>query len=436
MNSTSEGSWSSELNRILSTHQSIDNIKLHNVEFEPCSHNEQLIIHHSSEIRECHFSNNANHLRDTAQFIQFVMQLTDQLDPNHLKVLRVMNNKLHTHVLPCSRTFSKLKLLHLRMNSIQSLPEDFWITIPNIQQVDLSYNSISNLPPINDGYDLSKLRILNLSYNKLSKLSNKFCNKLFPYLIENNNECSELRELNLSYNNLKSLPNVLLKQEFRNKSLQQQSRQCNLQRLDLSMNRIEQMLPMKLLENMGQLGVSTIDLRFNLLDTDQVPINKIPYQIKHMLVGLEDTLPVEILPGIYVGGKLAAKNYPLLKHKGIEYILNVAHKESDSHFPDIFKQVVVLSALDSDDQDMSQYFDMAHDMINKALQESSGILVHCIAGQSRSVCLVLSYLMKYHNMSFNDAMDYVKTRRHTAQPNMSFQIQLMEYEAQLTQDNK
>lgn len=49
--------------------------------------------------------------------------------------------------------------------------------------------------------------------------------------------------------------------------------------------------------------------------------------------------------------------------------------------------------------DLSKYFNRSIDFIASSLKETN-ILVHCMAGVSRSVTLVLAYLMKHHNMTY------------------------------------
>ena len=56
------------------------------------------------------------------------------------------------------------------------------------------------------------------------------------------------------------------------------------------------------------------------------------------------------------------------------------------------------------------------------------VLVHCMAGISRSVSLVIYYLMKKYGMTFEEAWSLVKQKRSIANPNMSFQRQLEGYQ--------
>ena len=43
-----------------------------------------------------------------------------------------------------------------------------------------------------------------------------------------------------------------------------------------------------------------------------------------------------------------------------------------------------------------------------------------MAGQSRSASMVLAYLMKKREMSFSDALDFVKVKRPSVSPNPGF----------------
>lgn len=56
-------------------------------------------------------------------------------------------------------------------------------------------------------------------------------------------------------------------------------------------------------------------------------------------------------------------------------------------------------AEDHDGFDISAHLNRAADFIHNSLQNTN-IMVHCLAGVSRSVSLVLAYLIKYRGMSY------------------------------------
>jgi hypothetical protein len=47
-------------------------------------------------------------------------------------------------------------------------------------------------------------------------------------------------------------------------------------------------------------------------------------------------------------------------------------------------------------------------------EDGKKVLVHCAAGMQRSCAIVAFYLMKYYNMSLNDAMAYIRQQRPVA----------------------
>jgi len=54
-------------------------------------------------------------------------------------------------------------------------------------------------------------------------------------------------------------------------------------------------------------------------------------------------------------------------------------------------------------------------------------LVHCFAGHSRSASFVIAYLMKYYEMTYDDALEFVQKKRETVSPNDGFVTQLRSY---------
>ena len=77
------------------------------------------------------------------------------------------------------------------------------------------------------------------------------------------------------------------------------------------------------------------------------------------------------------------------------------------------------------------YFDLIADKIQQVHRGGGKILVYCRAGQSRSATLCIAYFMKYHNMSYEQAFQFVKYRRPIIHPNLGFVHQLKDYEKKL-----
>jgi len=73
----------------------------------------------------------------------------------------------------------------------------------------------------------------------------------------------------------------------------------------------------------------------------------------------------------------------------------------------------------------------AADFIHAALGSRGGVLVHCMAGVSRSVSMVLCFLMLKRDVRLVDALAHVKQRRPIACPNDGFARQLAELDSEL-----
>ena len=136
--------------------------------------------------------------------------------------------------------------------------------------------------------------------------------------------------------------------------------------------------------------------------------------------------------GIYIGSEFDAKNLDGLKSERIEYIVNVT-----SHVPLYHSEQMHYCHLPADDtqkQNLLVYFDQAHGFIQQAIENNNRVLVHCVAGISRSPVIVISFLMRYAQMSMNDAYELVKRKRSIIAPNLNFMGQLLQYEKKLREE--
>ena len=80
---------------------------------------------------------------------------------------------------------------------------------------------------------------------------------------------------------------------------------------------------------------------------------------------------------------------------------------------------------------LDNHFDRIADLIHQVHRNNGKVLVHCVAGVSRSATLCIAYLMKYHNMSLFDAHHKVWEARKIVRPNPGFWKQLIAYEKKL-----
>ncbi|CUS23993.1 LAQU0S13e00892g1_1 [Lachancea quebecensis] len=66
-------------------------------------------------------------------------------------------------------------------------------------------------------------------------------------------------------------------------------------------------------------------------------------------------------------------------------------------------------------------------IIHQAALARKRVLVHCQCGVSRSASLIVAYIMRYQNLSLNDAYNKLKSVAKDISPNMSLIFQLMEW---------
>ncbi|KAM1086862.1 hypothetical protein EV1_012484 [Malus domestica] len=143
----------------------------------------------------------------------------------------------------------------------------------------------------------------------------------------------------------------------------------------------------------------------------------------------EDNVPCQIEEGLFLGSIGAANNKDELKNLNITHILTVANSLAPAYPNDFVYKVI--NVPDRVCTDLKQHFDECINYIDEATRSGGGVLVHCFVGRSRSVTIIVAYLMKKHGMSISQALEHVKSRRPQASPNAGFISQLESFERSL-----
>ncbi|XP_071717002.1 dual specificity protein phosphatase 1-like [Rutidosis leptorrhynchoides] len=142
----------------------------------------------------------------------------------------------------------------------------------------------------------------------------------------------------------------------------------------------------------------------------------------------DDIVPAKIEEGLYLGSVGAAKNKSILKSLNVTHVLTVASSLPPAHPIDFTYKIVDVT--DKRDVNIAQFFDECFSFIDEA-RRTGGVLVHCFLGKSRSVTIVVAYLMKKHGLSLSETLKFVKSKRDVAAPNSGFMLQLQNYEKSL-----
>ncbi|XP_005937297.1 dual specificity protein phosphatase 22-B isoform X1 [Haplochromis burtoni] len=87
-----------------------------------------------------------------------------------------------------------------------------------------------------------------------------------------------------------------------------------------------------------------------------------------------------------------------------------------------------ISAADHSKQNLIQYFRDSIMFIHESRLKGEGCLVHCMAGVSRSVTLVVAYIMTVTGHGWVESLAAVRSVRPCAGPNLGFLRQLEEFE--------
>jgi len=169
----------------------------------------------------------------------------------------------------------------------------------------------------------------------------------------------------------------------------------------------------------------------------------------------------EIVPGLLVGNMTSIPKIDMFLEghatdESIVTILTVLSNQNlvrlATDFTDklrsrnIFRRVnhIVISLRDSTDADLLGVLPETKNEIDTALDVSGSskprrfCLVHCAKGESRSVSIVVAYLMvsfpDRFNSSFDKALNHVKKIYPRAQPNIGFALALRRYERELKEE--
>ncbi|KHN17466.1 Dual specificity protein phosphatase 1 [Glycine soja] len=143
--------------------------------------------------------------------------------------------------------------------------------------------------------------------------------------------------------------------------------------------------------------------------------------------------PSAVTSSLFIGGALAARSVYTLQYLGITNILCLCTNEigqSETQYPDLF-EYKNFSVCDSDDYNISSIFEEACDLIDFVEQTGQKVLVHCFEGRSRSVTLVLAYLMLRKKYTLSQAWQALKRVHRRAQPNDGFAKILLELDQKL-----
>ena len=147
----------------------------------------------------------------------------------------------------------------------------------------------------------------------------------------------------------------------------------------------------------------------------------------------------KITDAIYVGNMSTGTNLAFLKRLGVTHVVSALSCFDPPH-PNEFKYLHICCH-DWEFEPISLRFNESNVFIQNAIDQGGKVYIHCMSGISRSVTLVMAYLVTWfalekNDRSITDILEHVRERRLLANPNSGFITQLEAYQKQITEADK
>jgi protein-tyrosine phosphatase len=134
--------------------------------------------------------------------------------------------------------------------------------------------------------------------------------------------------------------------------------------------------------------------------------------------------PTYIVDSIYLGSAFNAGNIESLRNNNIGLIINMTNEITNHYESEIeYKRYPLY---DNNSDSILEYLDLAYRDICKYRIDNpnKNILVHCFMGASRSASVVSYYLIKKYNITVDDAIIKLKSKRHIVNLTVKFYTEL------------
>ncbi|KAI9593770.1 dual specificity protein phosphatase 12 [Syncephalis fuscata] len=125
---------------------------------------------------------------------------------------------------------------------------------------------------------------------------------------------------------------------------------------------------------------------------------------------------------LYIGDYNSAQDSSGLNKAGITHVIRCLVDANEEKCLDGIAYLNI-EVQDLEQDNLLQHFNTACTFIQDALEGGQGVLVHCQAGVSRSAAVVIAYIMKMEQMSYEQALVYVQATRSCILPNNGFRDQ-------------
>jgi protein-tyrosine phosphatase len=172
-------------------------------------------------------------------------------------------------------------------------------------------------------------------------------------------------------------------------------------------------------ENQEEIDIKALNEDYSLKDSERKKIIS-DYYSKHLS---------EVIPNfLYLSSYNATKNKSLLEKNKITHIINCAADFCENFFESENKYTYLSFYLkDHVLENIECIFYECIKFIDNVKEKGGRVLVHCIQGISRSVTLVMAYLIYKNKLTYDKAFNIVQSKREISSPNFGFSIQLQNF---------
>ncbi|OAF72050.1 hypothetical protein A3Q56_00181 [Intoshia linei] len=129
----------------------------------------------------------------------------------------------------------------------------------------------------------------------------------------------------------------------------------------------------------------------------------------------------KVMPNLYIGNIRDALNREQLKIHNITHILAIHDRAKNMHENFVYH---IVNVSDNCKTKISHVLPGCIKFIHNARVNNKCVLVHCLAGISRSSSVIIAYIMVILKCSFDHALAILREIRPVAKPNIYFALQL------------
>lgn len=119
----------------------------------------------------------------------------------------------------------------------------------------------------------------------------------------------------------------------------------------------------------------------------------------------------EIVENLYLGSSFNAYDFYELKNKNIKVIINITDNIDNYHEQSLNFIYYKFPIKDNNNDDITNILMDSAKLIDNHLSKGESVLVHCYMGASRSASVIIHYLMKKNNWTYEHAKAFVMIKR-------------------------